>query len=42
MVGLERLKAVPENLAEVINPQPIATYLEMYPEDANNCPICPK
>ena len=42
MVGLERLKAVPENLAEVINPQPIATYLEMYPEDANNGPICPK
>ena len=42
MVGLERLKAVPENLADVINPQPIATYLEAHPEDADNGPICPK
>lgn len=42
MVGLERLKAVPENLADVINPQPIATYLEAHPEDANNGPTCPK
>ena len=42
MVGLERLKAVPENLADVINPQPIATYLETHPEDANNGPIYPK
>ena len=42
LISLDRLKAVPTNLVEVINNKPVAKYLAAYPGDASNGPVCPK